>query len=241
MNAEPPIVLRQRRDLSQIIEAAFGLYLQNLRPMFIIASVVIPLGFAGAVFQSTIDDRVTQSVVAFLIALLQAATSLLAAGALIAALADIDAGRQVEFSRAYDVAFQRFWTLAGAILRSIFHVFLFFITIVGIPWGIQRMVRWLFIEQAVILDGTSARAALSYSADAVEGSWWRTLGIWIVIGIITAVPASIITGIFSLAPVIISAAVSGAVNAALLPFGATAATLLYFDLNARKESPAAGL
>ena len=230
------VTLRQQRDLGQIIEGAFNLYVQNAGPLFRIAAVVIPLGIASAAVQTGIDGAGTLLGVALGLTLMQVAVSLLAWTALIAALGEIDAGRAPDFSRAYDVAFARFWTLVGASLRAGFHVLLFYITIIGIPWAIQRGVRWLFIHQAVILDGTSARASLSYSADAVSGRWWRTFGIVIVIGIIGAVPASIITGIFALAPPLISGTLGALVNAALLPFYAIAMTLLYLDLQTRKES-----
>ncbi len=235
---EQRVVLRQQRDLGQIIGDAMGLYTQNFWPLFSIAAAVIPLGIASAALQAAIDDSAAMALVLLALVVLQAAVNLLAGAALIAALGDIDAGRPPEFSRAYDVAFERFWTLVGAILRAAFHILLFAITIIGIPWAIQRAVRWLFVEQAVILDGTSARAALSYSADAVAGRWWRTLGIAIVIGIIGTVPASIIAGVFVFAPILVSGTVNAIVNAALLPFAVTAMTLLYCDLKVRKESDA---
>jgi hypothetical protein len=235
---EQRVALRQQRDLGQIIGDAMGLYTQNFWPLFSIAAAVIPLGIASAALQTAIDDSAAMALVLLALVVLQAAVNLLAGAALIAALGDIDAGRPPEFSRAYDVAFERFWTLVGAILRAAFHILLFAITIIGIPWAIQRLVRWLFIEQAVILDQTSARAALSYSADAVAGRWWRTLGIAIVIGIIGTVPASIIAGVFVFAPILVSGTVNAIVNAALLPFAVTAMTLLYCDLKVRKESDA---
>ncbi len=233
---EQRIPLRQRRDLNQIIEATLNLCVRNFWPLFSIAAIVIPLGIASAAFQSAIDDPTTLTVIVLSLALLQTAANLLAVAATIAALADIDAGRPVEFSRAYDVAFERFWTLIGAVLRAAVIVLLLFITFLGIPWAIQRAIRWLFIEQAVILDRMSAGGALSSSADAVIGSWWRTLGISLVIGLIAAVPASIIGGLFSLAPVLVSGTINAVVNAVLLPFAVTAMTLLYLDLKTRKES-----
>ncbi|OGO52410.1 MAG: hypothetical protein A2148_05795 [Chloroflexi bacterium RBG_16_68_14] len=241
MLIEQRVPLRQRRDLSQIIEASLNLYLRNFWPFFSIAAIVIPLGVASAAFQSAIDDRAALTAIVLPLALLQAAANLLAVAALIAALADLDAGRRAEFSRSYDVAFERFWTLAGAILRVAAIVLLLFVTVLGIPWAIQRAVRWLFVEQAVILDGTSAKEALGVSADAVIGQWWRTLGISLVIGAIGGVPASIVGGLFYLAPVLVSGTANAVVNAALLPFGVTAMTLLYLDLKVRKESAAAGL
>jgi hypothetical protein len=247
---EQPIVVKQRRDLSQIIEASVNVYRQNFWPLFQIAAVIIPLGIAGAVLQETIggsnqafttEDISAGEIVALIaLGLFGAAVQFVVAAALIAALADLAAGRAPEFSHAYDVGFDKFWTLVAAALRVFFHVFVLLITIVGIPWAIQRSVRWIFTAQAVILDGTSAKAALSYSADAVIGSWWRTLGIVIVIGIIARVPATMIGLLFSLAPPVIAGTVSSVVEAALLPFAVTATTLLYLDLKSRKEAVAAG-
>ena len=197
---EQRVPLQQRRNLSQIIEAAFNLYLQNFRPLLAIAGVVIPLGVASAALQTAVEDAAALVTIAIVLGLAQTAVNLLAVAALVASLADIDQGRPADFSHAYDVAFERFWTLAGAILRVVGIVLALAVTIIGIPWAIQRIVRWLFVEQAVMLDGTSARAALSFSADAVTGQWWRTLGIALVIGIIGAVPASIIAGVLALAP-----------------------------------------
>ena len=236
---EGRIVLRKQRDLGEIIQAAITIYMQNLRPLFTIAAIVIPISIASPIFLERLDDPATATAVWLALTLLQFAVGLLAGATLIFALSEIDAGRPADFSSAYDVAFQRFGRLAGAYLRVVFHVTLFAITIVGIPWAIQRFVRWyFFVQQAVILDDTSARAALSYSADAVAGRWWRTLGIILAISIIVMIPTLSVYGLFALAPVVVSSIANAIVNAAALPFGVTATTLLYFDLKARRESEA---
>ncbi len=233
---EQRVPLRQRRELSQIIGDAFTLYVRNFYPLFSIAALVIPARVAIAAFQTAVNPAVAVLALILGLGLLQAAANLLATAGLIAALADIDAGRPADFSRAYDLAFSRFRSLAGALLRVAFHIVLLAITIVGIPWAIQRGVRWLFVEQAVILDSTSAKAALSYSADAVIGSWWRTVGIVIIISVIGAVPSFLTTGVVAFAPVLVSGTVNAVINALVLPFIVAAMTLLYLDLKARKEA-----
>jgi len=50
------------------------------------------------------------------------------------------------------------------------------------------------------------------------------------------VPGGILTGLFSLAPPLVSGTVAAVVNALLLPFAAAAITMLYFDLKIRKEA-----
>jgi hypothetical protein len=233
---ETRVPLKQRRDLGQIIEATLAVYGRNALPLIGIAAVIIPLGIASAAFQSSVESDAALSAIVGALGLAQAIVNVLVSAALIAALRDIDEGRGAEFSRAYDVAFARLWSLIGALLRVIFHVLLFAITIIGIPWAIQRMVRWLFVQQAVILDGASARDSLSKSAGAVDGSWWRTLGIAIVIGIIGAIPAAILGAVFFLAPILVSGTANAFANALILPFAITAMTLLYYDLQVRKEA-----
>ena len=254
------VALRQQRDLGQIIETAFSLYFQNFWRFFSIAAVLIPFGILTSVLIVLLpaladpadEEELARTLVIVLavllpIALLQAIAQWLASLAIMAAVADLDAERAPElshamrqrgpdFSRAYGVVFTRLWTLVGASLRAGFHIFLFSITIIGIPWAIQRLVRWLFIHQAVIFDGTSARAALSYSADAVAGRWWRTLGMAIILWIIVQVPASVIGGFVGFAPVLIAGTASAVVTAAILPIGVIAMTLLYLDLKARRET-----
>jgi hypothetical protein len=233
---EERIALRQQRDLGELIEAAGTLYFRNFGALLVIASVIIPLGIAGAIFQVSIEDEVAATAVVAAINLVQIVVNLLVAAAVIAALLEIDAGRSADFSKAYDVAFARIGTLIGASLRVAFHVLLLAITIVGIPWAIQRLIRWLFVEQAIIVDGSDWGQALSTSADAVVGRWWRTLGLWLVLSIVAFVPAALISTFFLLTPPVIYGTVTAVVNALVLPFFVTGLTMLYFDLKERKAS-----
>ena len=238
---EQRIALRQRRDLGEIIQAALHLYQHNFAALFVIAAVVVPLGIASATlapdpvgFGETYE--VDGELLAFLgIVLLGALVTVLASAAIIAALAQIDQGGLPEFSSAFDAAFERVWTLLGAALRAIAIVVLLSITVIGIPWAIQRAVRWLFVPQAVMLDNTTAREALAKSASAVEGRWWRTLAVALVILVIVRVPGFIIAGVLIRAPALLSGTVNSLMNALLLPLAVIAITLLYFDLQVRKE------
>lgn len=267
--------LRQQRNLSQIIQDSFTLYFENFRLFFGITAILIPfgilIGVLGTILLPTIEnasdeDEIIRRVVIVLaillpVGLLQSFAQWLASIALMAALADLNAGQRVRFSRAYSVVFTRIWTLVGASLRVAAIIIAPLILLIGgpiaisllgnddlggglfllgiiisLPWVLYHVIRWLFIHQAVILDNTSSRAALSYSADAVKGRWWRTFGIAIVLGIIVRVPDSIVGRIFALAPIVVSETMGAVVTAGLLPVGIIAMTLLYFDLNARRET-----
>ncbi len=226
--------LRQRRDVGQIIQTALNVYGQHFSVLFRIAAVVIPLDIAGTIFQSSIKNEAAANVFAA-ITLGQLLVDLIVTAALIAALSETVAARKPEFSSAYDVAIARFWTLAGAVLRAVFHILLFAITVVGIPWAIQRTIRWAFIQQAILIDGSNAKGALTCSAETVIGSWWRTFGILLLLYVISIVPALVRLMLFA-APILFSAALMSLVHALVLPVVVISMTLLYFDLNARKES-----
>lgn len=227
--------LRRQRDLGEIIGDVFDLYSRHFLPLVIIAALSVPIGVGGALLRANGSDS---EPLTSLLAVLEPVVALLATAALVAALAQIDEGGSPRISEAYAVAVDRFISVVGAWLRVVFHVVLFAITIIGIPWAIQRLVRWLFIEQAIILDGANAKAALSKSADAVIGSWWRTLGISIAITLLVGAPAWIFFGVVSLgniSPLVQDIALA-LFTALVSPFVVTASTLLYFDLQARKES-----
>jgi hypothetical protein len=120
-------------------------------------------------------------------------------------------------------------------LRVLIVVIPLTITVIGIPVAIYFAVRWAFFGQGVLLDDTSAKASLAFSADAVEGTWWRTFGILIVVLLVGSIPSQMVSGIFGLASPLIGGTAASLVAAALLPFMVIAATLLYTDLQSRKQ------
>ena len=64
--------------------------------------------------------------------------------------------------------------LAGGFVRAFAIVYVLLITVIGIPWAIRQLVRYQFLAQAVILDGSDGRAALRRSTELVRGRWWHT-------------------------------------------------------------------
>lgn len=234
MNDEPAR-LRQRRDLSAILEASVAIYRLNFAILIRIGAVTVPLGVAGAALQASVDGSVTTTVANYVLLFLQYTVDIIVAAAIIVALTDIDTTGGADFSRAYDVAFERLASLLGAMARVLVIVIVLFVTVIGIPWSVQRMVRWAFVGQAVILNGTNAKNALSTSAAAVEGRWWRTFGIALVIGLIGAVPAGLAATLFGFGSELASGVMAALVSALLLPFTVTAMTLLYLDLQVEKS------
>lgn len=94
------------------------------------------------------------------------------------------------------------------------------------------IIRWAFISQAVVIGDKRNWAALSDSAQAVRGSWWRTLAIMLMLALITVGPFIAASPAARLDP-LAAAAIIGLVQAATLPFYAIGQTLLYYDLKTR--------
>jgi hypothetical protein len=114
-------------------------------------------------------------------------------------------------------------TLAGAVL---------------IVPGIYLFVRWYFVPQAVVIEGATGTAALRASGRLVEGAWWRTFGLVVLVNVVALIVSVVIAAPFgSAAHSTDSAAwaLLGEIAAGALtqPFAALYSTFLYYDLRAR--------
>ena len=239
------------RTLGDIISETFNLYGKGLWTfvaiviipeviLFVLSAIiVIPL-----VFVSDIDDGIVTSpfgfgweyelgvgigLVIFLGLLLFVITLIVNAlmqGALIHAVSEQTVRQTSNFGQSYSAAWRRIGNLIGAYLLVGIVVLLLAITIIGIPIAIYFGVRWCFVLQAVLIEGSGITESLSRSSNLVEANWWRVFGIMLVIGLIVWA----ITFALSFIPVI--GAIIGAVVAT--PIMAAAQTLLYYDLRHRK-------
>jgi hypothetical protein len=105
--------------------------------------------------------------------------------------------------------------------------------------GVYLAIRWFFVSQAVVLEGRRGPEALTASAAAVQGNWWRTAGI-----VLLANLAALLPGLLLTVPFIAIADAADrqlwvlvgnvATEVVAAPFVALLATLLWFDLQARR-------
>ena len=112
--------------------------------------------------------------------------------------------------------------------------------------GIWLSVSCFFAAQASVVDDARGLGALRRSREIVRGSWWRTLGIVILLSLVAsllAVPLGFVTQIIGAVAdngplYVLGSAIAQTVT---LSFTALAGTLLYFDLRLRSEgAPAPG-
>ncbi len=242
------IDLNEQRDLAGILNAAYKLYTAHFAVFVTIAAaVVVPLtllglgmidGYLWSDFDRDSDSILTQLDVANSIVTAFIVTPLVTAGAVLATI-EISAGREPSARASLEAAGQLLWTLIGTIVLVAGGVILGLFALI-IP-GIYLMIRWVLSPQAVVAENLGPTDAIRRSGELVAGTWWRVLGITIVVGLL----AYGVGGILSFPFMAIAAAADvGALyvvgtmiaNTISLPIAGVGMAFLFFDLRARKSA-----
>jgi hypothetical protein len=154
------------------------------------------------------------------------------------ALQSVAAGGSPKAREAVVKGFESFSPIFFAVLLAALGILLGAILILP---GIYLFVRWYFVPQAVVLEGAQGAAALRASSRLVQGSWWRTLGLILLVNVAALLVAVVLGAPFTAAAdsadralwSLIGQIVAGSVTQ---PFGALYSTLLYFDLRERRRA-----
>jgi len=108
--------------------------------------------------------------------------------------------------------------------------------------GLYLVVRWFLFPQAVALEHHTGVAPLRRSGELTEGRWFRAAGVILLANLLALLPGGLITlPLAALAesrdrewPVLVGEILGQAVTT---PIVAVIATLLFFDLRARRAKP----
>jgi hypothetical protein len=156
------------------------------------------------------------------------------------ALRSVASGRPLAAGPALIEGFEAFTPLFLAVVLAALGIALGLLALI-LP-GIYLLVRWMFVPQAVVVEGARGPAALTRSGEVVRGNWWRAFGILVLANLAAFVP-----GLALAAPgrAIAEAAdrelyaLIGSMAAEIVtaPFVAVLSTLLYYDLRARRYRP----
>jgi hypothetical protein len=102
--------------------------------------------------------------------------------------------------------------------------------------GIWLSVRWYFGLQVVVVEGLRGMAALRRSGELVQGRWWRVFTTLLVLGLLTALLAGVVTTIVGAAgSALVYVVVLTVMQSVALSVAALGGTLLFFDL--REHAP----
>ena len=177
-------------------------------------------------------------------------------GAVYRAVTDVALGRPATVGVVLRETLARYWPLLGLIglgillfigwiiAEAIGFVLLFIPGLAVFCAAVYLAVRWSLVVAAMMAEDVGPIRGLGRSWSLVSGSWWRTLGILLIVGILQSIISYALLILFTLFADIFS---TGDFRSALVSVGSTllsalvspittiAVVLLYFDLRVRKE------
>jgi hypothetical protein len=232
--------LGRTRTAGDVLSGTFGLFFARA-PLFLTLTlavvapfVVIVDGIWGGGLADAADANVPDAAAA--ISALGTAILLppLVTALHVVAVQALGRGEEPDIGEAFRRAAPAFAPAVLVVLLYAVAVAVGFVLLI-IP-GIWLSVRWYFGAQAVAAEGRRVGAAFTRSEQLVKGSWWRVLGILLLVGLIAGIPIAIVSaGVDQIGsgPLYVTARVI--VTTVQLSITAIAGTLLFFDLRVRKE------
>ena len=239
----PQFFIRDR-SFDQLMWASTRLYRRHWRAFLTVSAVFVPLGLLLSEAQQLIfsipvvstlvgvaDSRGISGFVALLYG--TGATlpvTLVVTAGVVAVVAQSERGGTVSGRDAYRRMAHDARPLIYARLKAILITATLAATVIGLPWAINRLVRWFFSEQAILLDGATEDLALQRSSESVDGRWWKTFFVVAILaelgGLVGPLLASIAFLLTSL-PLGLINLFSSIVYAALMPLVGIGLALYY--------------
>jgi hypothetical protein len=233
-------------------------YRAHFRVLAGIGAITVPLALAMSAFQYllatnagfatatgiTEDGETMQGILGVVSLLIRGLLFLIVTPAVIYATAEIAAGRQPGIRQSLREGFTRIPQLVWTFLRGGVVVLLLTITIVGIPWAVNRSVRWMFGSQAAVLTGERGKTALDDSSQAVHGRWWQAAANGAVLAFLGATPGVLIALlllVFARFPVDAANSVASVIYALAQPFAIAGLTLLFLRWREEPSRQASGV
>lgn len=256
-------------SLTEILDATFSVYRRDVGRFALIAGLVqVPLAILMALLVAVAGIRAIASPADFeepsaeligavvggtlLVVVISVLANVLMSAALVRAADDGYLGRAIAVGQSYSDALGRLGAALGTTIVVGVLLVLMTIVVVGIPFAIYFGVCWAFILQVVMIERLGGFGAARRSRALVRGTWWRVLGILVVIGLMVSILSGvaslilggIVGGLFGLAgsgpdaaigSIVANQIASAVVASFATPLSLIATTILYYDLRVRKE------
>jgi phosphoglycerol transferase MdoB-like AlkP superfamily enzyme len=199
----------------------------------LLAVVISYLPFAGDVVKLFDTGEVARLFMSLFVGgIAHIITLIVIASAAAWTMGELSEGRRPDLVDVLHALRRRSHDLTRGFLRAAVIVALLLISFIGIPWAIRQLVRYQFMPQAVMLEGSNGKDSLQRSSDLVRGRWWHT-GLFIGIIDLILVAGFSLFGLLILVvlrpPFWLLTIVMGLASVIVLPLAAIAITLLYGD------------
>jgi hypothetical protein len=236
--------LERQRDVGALLRDSFSVYLRHfgtfvaLGALVVVPSELIVNGLGLEMLTADYDETPGFGELAIPAAVEYLVVAPLITAICVHSLRSVAAGGSPGAREAIVNGFEAFAPIFFAVLLAALGIALGLLLIVP---GIYLFVRWYFVPQAVVIEGAREVGALRASGRLVEGAWWRTFGLVMLVTVIAAIAGFVLTQPFVLAADSTDRAVwalAGQMAAATVtqPFAAIYSTLVYFDLRERKRA-----
>jgi hypothetical protein len=238
------IELDRPRDVGGLLRDALVVYIRHFGTFLALgALVVVPSELiVGGIGMEQLSSGYDSSP-SFAEAAIPSAVSYLVVAPLITAiciyaLQSVAGGGSARAREAVVKGFESFSPIFFAVLLAALGTLVGAILIIP---GIYLFVRWYFVPQAVVMERAQGPAALRASGQVVEGRWWRTFALILLVNLVALLIVFVVASPFAAAAENSDRAVwalIGQIVAATItqPFGALFSTLLWYDLRARKRA-----
>ncbi len=235
--------LRARRSYGQIMRSAFRIYRQNWKTLVPLGAIALPIVGGVQLLSDYLGDEGTRSSISLTISDLLQGFGRPVASAIVAATVVVFAGalaghRTLTARGSVDGVRARFWRVVFAQLMATIGVLLLAFSVIGLPFALWKLVGWSFVQQEVLYTDKTLRESFRGSSELVRGRWLhsaRTILVLSLVGVILG-PALSIVLIFTPLPLILLNLIGSLVYALLIPYMTLGETMLYFDLEARRET-----
>ena len=130
-------------------------------------------------------------------------------------------------------------------LYIVYGVLLFLAFFALVVPAVYLFVAWAVAVPVLLFEDVRGRKALRRSRELLKGRWWPTLGVLVLVAILTAVVRFAVSGAFvagstvgggEVVEVVAGGLADAVGNILTIPFAAAATTVLYFDALVRKEA-----
>ncbi len=116
----------------------------------------------------------------------------LVAPGVIEATREIESDERTDFYRSLRDSTRKIPTILGVLLYNYAVAILMSVTIVLIPLALYRQVQWAYSLHEILLDKAGVRSARQVSRDMIKGDWLRTLGMAVLVTLVSGLPGPIV-------------------------------------------------
>lgn len=212
-------------DLPTLAKRSFDLFVAHPLTFLILASPLVLESLNYSIWSPAVDLPLSLG---------STVLSQIVVAAIIYAAATAHWGETPKIGESYQATIRRIGPLLEFLARYLGSVILLSITVVGLPFAVRTLVRWIFGVQEVVLKDATAKTAISQSCKLVEGRWWQLAAVALLTIIPSTLP-SIITWILLDTSSLAVIGVSIGIDLLIVPFVNIFWTLLFFQLRDRQE------